>query len=504
MNRYSAILLQIVAALILFMCHAHVARAANRLAFVAGVNDYANLGPGNQLQRAVIDAHTVAETLQSIGFRVTELTNNVTLTGFLDAFGRFTRTIEPGDTVVFYFAGHGISIENTNYLLPGDIPSLSIGGESTVKKLALAEPDIITEIQKNGARVSILIIDACRDNPFPKTANRSVGAARGLTAKEPPQGVFALYAAGAGQRALDSLPGLDSSPNSVFTRIFSAEIRKPGVSLLDLGETVREEVADLARRANHDQVPAVYNQILGARRIHLAATSVTAPSPIERLGIAALPTTQPTSAGAAIPTSVQEANDFSNAASSYQVSSLRIFMHKYPNSKYDFGQLLTSFEQLERSNIMLGYTKPYNPAEPSKTIYERECDERASSPDDLSKPPRLKGVVLTAIDHEKAISACQEAIALAPNVGRFYFQLGRALEARKPIDNAIEQYILAAHLRSVAAMRRLAAYYNERGRRADTRYYYKMAAAEGDGDAKALLSKLNGELSLGVEQRRQR
>src|SRR5690348_1779310 len=89
---------------------AHPAQAERRLAFVAGINEYPSLPRDMQLERAVRDAETVADALQGLGFQVTRLTRGVTLTGFLAAFGAFTRTIEPGDTALFFFAGHGIAL----------------------------------------------------------------------------------------------------------------------------------------------------------------------------------------------------------------------------------------------------------------------------------------------------------------------------------------------------------------------------------------------------------
>jgi uncharacterized protein len=66
----------------------------------------------------------------------------------------------------------------------------------------------------------------------------------------------------------------------VFTRVFAEQVRKPGVNLVDLGETLREEVAKLARSVNHPQVPAVYSQILGARSVFLAGPAKEEPKPV--------------------------------------------------------------------------------------------------------------------------------------------------------------------------------------------------------------------------------
>ncbi|WP_036270569.1 caspase family protein [Methylobacterium sp. WSM2598] len=254
------------------------AAAADRLAFVVGVDTYPNLGPGAALERPVADARAVGAALESIGFRVTLLTAGVTQETFLRRFSVFADQVQPGDTALFYFAGHGIALQGTNYLIPSDIPAIEPGQELLARNRALAEADLSAALRERGARVVVMVIDACRDNPFPRSGTRSVGLTRGLVRTEPAEGVFSLYAAGAGQQALDRLPGSDPSPNSVFTRVFVAQIRRPGVSLIDLGETVRDEVVRLAETVPHKQVPAYYNEVRGARFLSLSGSD---PAPAE-------------------------------------------------------------------------------------------------------------------------------------------------------------------------------------------------------------------------------
>jgi len=196
----------IVLACVLVLPALQPALGERRLAFVAGMNDYPNLPRDRQLQRAVKDAETVGDTLQALGFQVTRVTRSVTQEAFLRGFGAFVRGIEPGDTALFFFAGHGIALDGTNYLIPSDIPSLSSGDERLVRSRSLAETDLITDIRERGARVTVMVIDACRDNPFPKTGTRSLGATRGLAVKEPAEGVFSIYSAGFAQEALDRCP----------------------------------------------------------------------------------------------------------------------------------------------------------------------------------------------------------------------------------------------------------------------------------------------------------
>src|SRR5690349_5942898 len=101
----------------------HPVLAERRVAFVAGINDYPNLPQEKQLQRAVTDAETVGDALQSLGFQVTRITRGVTQETFLRRFGEFVRALEPGDTALFFYAGHGIALDGANYLIPSDIPA---------------------------------------------------------------------------------------------------------------------------------------------------------------------------------------------------------------------------------------------------------------------------------------------------------------------------------------------------------------------------------------------
>ena len=129
------------------------AQAERRLAFVAGVNAYSNLPANMQLERAVADAETVSTTLQELGFSVTKLTAGVTHEAFLRRFGAFTAQIEPGDTVLVFFAEHGVGLGGTNYLLPADVPLPGGGDERLVRNRSIAETDLIEDVRGRGARV---------------------------------------------------------------------------------------------------------------------------------------------------------------------------------------------------------------------------------------------------------------------------------------------------------------------------------------------------------------
>lgn len=233
-----------------------------RIALVVGNDKYQNLSANAQLQKAQNDARSTAETFTSLGFDVMRGFNlkrrdmNVQLT-------RLANKIEPGDEVMFFFAGHGVRIEGQNYLLPTDIPPISEANEDLLKSESLRVDRISEMFRKKGARLSVLILDACRDNPYKDTRGRSVGGTRGLAPMDPPEGTLVLFSAGAGQQALDRLSDDDKNPNSVFTRTFLPMIKQEGLELSRLSKLVKAKVRELAKTVGHNQTPAVYDEVIG-------------------------------------------------------------------------------------------------------------------------------------------------------------------------------------------------------------------------------------------------
>ena len=264
------------------------AQAQKRHALVIGNDLYASMPAERQLQKAVNDARTMGEAFRSLGFDVS-FGANLGRQGIIDKLAGFTARLAPGDTAAVFFAGHGVAIGGVNYLVPSDVPVITEGAEARLRGASIAEPDVIAEIQAKSVGVALLVIDACRDNPFPRAAGRSIGNIRGLADARPARGIFSIYSAGIGQSALDRLTDQDPEPNSVFTRIFAAQMVRPELHLGDLAVEVRERVAALALKATdrqgqpvpHEQTPAYYDQTLGGRIYLAAATSeVARPAPV--------------------------------------------------------------------------------------------------------------------------------------------------------------------------------------------------------------------------------
>lgn len=232
---------------------------AKRVALVVGNDNYANV---TDLAKAVNDADAMGATLEELGFTVLRA-KNATRREMNVQIESFTAKLEKGDEALFFFAGHGVEIAGRNYLLPVDIPAAKPGKEDFVKAESVPVDEILDRIRSRGTRVSVLVLDACRDNPFPRAGTRSVGGKRGLAGMPAPEGTFIMYSAGVGQTALDALSNGDPNPNSVFTRSLIPLLKQPGLSLTQTARQVRRNVQKLASAIRHDQRPAYYDEVTG-------------------------------------------------------------------------------------------------------------------------------------------------------------------------------------------------------------------------------------------------
>ena len=231
-------------------------QSPQRVALVIGNDSYLRVPA---LLNARSDARAIAATLQKAGFDVI-LRTDLNDRGMREAVRLFKARLSGGTDAVFYFSGHGVQVGAANYLLPVDISPES---EEQVKDDGLALQKVLDDMAEQKTRFSVAIVDACRDNPFPRVAGRSIGGGRGLAAATPATGQMVLYAAGAGQTALDRLGSDDRTPNGVFTRVLLREMQRPGVSVDRVLKNVRQEVVRLAQGVGREQVPALYDQSIG-------------------------------------------------------------------------------------------------------------------------------------------------------------------------------------------------------------------------------------------------
>ena len=229
--------------------------ATIRKALIIGNDSYRSVTP---LVNARADARLISENLSMFGYAVT-LKMDLTEKQMKEALRVFKGQVNPGDEVAIFYAGHGVQLGSANYLLPVDVAG---DNEEQVRDEAIPLQRILDDMTDKKAKFTLALIDACRDNPF-KSSGRSVGGTRGLTVTSAATGQMVIFSAGTGQQALDKLGPADKVKNGVFTRVFVEQMKVAGAPITNVMRNVRNEVARLAKTIGHDQVPAIYDQVLG-------------------------------------------------------------------------------------------------------------------------------------------------------------------------------------------------------------------------------------------------
>lgn len=266
-------------------------RAENRLAFVVGNDAYQHVEP---LKKAVNDARSIAVGLRQMGFQVV-LGENLTRRDFIARFNTFENSIRPGDTAFIFYSGHGVELDGANYLVPTDAPKVSASQQSLLKDESISTDNMIQRLKARGTKSQVIVLDACRENPFRQTGGRSVGGARGLAPTQTPGGVFVVYSAGVGEVALDRLSDNDPDPNSIFTRSFLPLLTDPNQSLVSVAKETRMRVKSLAATIGMTQSPAYYDEIDGDLYLARSSAGGGPVAAVEKPRIAPPPAPQPAS-----------------------------------------------------------------------------------------------------------------------------------------------------------------------------------------------------------------
>jgi uncharacterized caspase-like protein len=194
-------------------------------ALLVGNKDYARRPLVNPLN----DAVDLAAALREVGFETTTVAN----AGFKEleqSVRTFVLTVQPGDVALFYFSGHGMEVDGQNYLIPVDFDAQS---EDEVKYKSLAAGMVQDLLHRRGARVAILILDACRDNPY-----RTWKSTSGGLAEMSGDGIYVAFAAAAGKTADDH----PDQRNGLFTKHLLDALREPGLTIDQVFNRVRERV----------------------------------------------------------------------------------------------------------------------------------------------------------------------------------------------------------------------------------------------------------------------
>ena len=213
-----------------------------RLALVIGNSQYSS----GELKNAVNDANEVSTKLKTLGFDVI-LKNNVTNQMMGEAINDFTNKASSYDVALFYYAGHGIQSEGSNYLIP--VNDNLIEKESDIEYNSQNVNRILRRLEDSGCKLKIIILDACRNNPFERSWHRSA-ASKGLAFLTAPDGTLIAYATGPGSVAKDGV----NAQNSPYTAAFLQTLDKPNLSIFEFFN----EVGSIVRRnTNNQQTPWV-------------------------------------------------------------------------------------------------------------------------------------------------------------------------------------------------------------------------------------------------------
>ena len=274
------------------------------------------------LHNARADADAMGQALRKAGYQVT-VSHDRSLKQMKDDVRQFKAKLRGGDEVVVFYSGHGVQIEAMNYLLPVDVRADS---EDQVKDDGLALSKLLDDLRAQKPAFTLAVIDACRDNPFTGTG-RAIGG-RGLTGVAGASGQMVIYSAGEGQQALDRLGDGDNVRNGVFTRVFIKEMEAPGVPIDQVARRVREQVNALAQSVKHEQVPAIYDQVIGQFFFYQPAASAQAPAtpaPVVPLAAGRVAEVDAETVELLFWESIKNSND---------PDELRAYLEKYPSGNF--------------------------------------------------------------------------------------------------------------------------------------------------------------------------
>jgi uncharacterized caspase-like protein len=301
-------LLRWAAAAAAFLFVSEPALAEKRVALVLGNSNYQNVAP---LANPVNDGSRMAATLKDAGFDVVDSRRDMAAAETRRALRDFADRARDADIAVVYYAGHGIEVDGANYLIPVDA---RLERDTDIYDEGLSLDRILIAIEP-AKKLRLVILDACRDNPFSRTMKRTIASraiGQGLAKVEPTSpNVLIAYSAKAGSTAADG-----DGQNSPFTTALSHHLTKPGLDVRRAFGFVRDEVL---KTTNNRQEPFVYGS-LGGEDVPLVPAR---PAPA-----AAAPATPALSAQA------EARRDYELALQIGNKSALNAFLAQYPDGFY--------------------------------------------------------------------------------------------------------------------------------------------------------------------------
>jgi uncharacterized caspase-like protein/peptidoglycan hydrolase-like protein with peptidoglycan-binding domain len=287
-----------------------------RVALVIGNGDYKT---APHLENPPIDARAVAASLKRLGFQVIE-GYDLSIAQMRSEVAEFSAALPDAKAAVVYYAGHGVSVDDENFILPTDI----VLKNPTDLDLGAISISLILKQMKREERVNVVILDACRDNPFvadlSHSRSRSVVGERGLSRVDGDlaRGTLIAFASDPKSTALDGAPG----EHSPFTAALLDHLEDPGVPIDTVMNRVRTEVWDATK---NKQLPWVNTSIIGEFSLNPAAQATT---------LASLDASAPTAAKPAADKLTQENLLWESAQHSNLPGDYQAYLSAYPTGVF--------------------------------------------------------------------------------------------------------------------------------------------------------------------------
>lgn len=412
------------------------AAAGTRLALVLGNGKYQAVG---ELANPANDAADIAGALRGVGFEVIEA-RDATREGMARAIRDFTDRLRGADVALFFYAGHGLQMNGENYLLPVDV---KIDRAADVRFNAINLSDIQQEMEEGSSgRANIIILDACRNNPFLEKLVQGGRSAmsRGLGRVETSaQGSLIVYSTQPNNIALDG-----AGRNSPFTSALLSHIATPGLEARQMISRVRR---DVLQATGQKQTPWDSSSLIGD--VYLAGQPAAAPSTLQ---ISPAPAASPPQ---------------------------------------------TAPPPLQPTQVAPSTVPRIAPAPAAASTAAVECEALAAPAPPFASPAQLKEDGTR--NWSRALPSCQNAVQDNPNDPRLQYLLGRSFNGLRSYTEAARYYAIAAEANYAPAQSSLGTYYARGlGVIRDSRRAFDLftrAAATGNGDAMGNLGSMyvNGD-----------
>ncbi|WP_420335177.1 caspase family protein [Roseibium sp.] len=393
----------------IFLLFTIAAHAEKRVALVVGNGAYTWAGA---LENPVNDARKLGEALRNLDFEV-HLEENLQRSGFQEAIRTFSSSLEGADVALFFYAGHGIQVAGENYLVPADA---NLQEESDINVELIAVKSLLKQME-GSAKTRIILLDACRNNPFTAGLARSMGTrsvevGQGLARVDSGPGTLIAYATEPGNVALDGTDG-----NSPFTKALLNHISTPNL-----------DVARMLRRVRTDVIE----------------TTEGAQIPWENSSLVVDFTFRPADRG---PVELASSEQALWEAVRYgdNPDEVRLYLERYPNGQF-------AKAALELLNKTLGHRHPsISDNQDAKALQSRSSSVKAC----LTVENSDLGLGVP----EGAEQACYDAVALFPNSALLRLLYGKVLDRAGNEPEAARQYRQSAELNNTNAMIELAVAY---------------------------------------------